>query len=128
MLLAGTAFHRNAGTSTVTLLGLQPGEEYLVQIWLNDSRQAGYQEVLDGTCTVSTHPDGASYGQYAIGRFRADSTGRAIVYTDTPESQVRLAEVSGFDFPSECPFRRRLPDGRELPLKTFLCNPNVPQR
>ncbi|MBR2839054.1 MAG: hypothetical protein IKE55_09740 [Kiritimatiellae bacterium] len=54
--------------------------------------------------------------------------GRAIVYTDTPESQVRLAEVSGFDFPSECPFRRRLPDGRELPLKTFLCNPNVPQR
>ena len=53
---------------------------------------------------------------------------KAIVYTDTPESQVRLAEVSGFDFPSECPFRRRLPDGSELPLKTFLCNPNIPQQ
>ena len=54
--------------------------------------------------------------------------GRAIVYTDTPESQVRLVEVSGFDFSSKCPFRRRLPDGSELPLKTFLCNPNVPQQ
>ena len=92
-LLAGTAFHRNAGTSTVTLLGLQPGEEYLVQIWLNDSRQAGYQEVLDGTCTVSTHPDGASYGQYAIGRFRADSTEQTISLYSANSSIINAIQV-----------------------------------
>ncbi|MBR2839055.1 MAG: hypothetical protein IKE55_09745 [Kiritimatiellae bacterium] len=92
-LLAGTAFHRNAGTSTVTLLGLQPGEEYLVQIWLNDSRQAGYQEVLDGTCTVSTHPDGASYGQYAIGRFRADSTEQTISLYSATSAIINAIQV-----------------------------------
>ena len=92
-LLAGTAFHRNAGTSTVTLLGLQPGEEYLVQIWFNDSRQAGYSEILDGTCTVSTHPDGASYGQYAIGRFRADSAEQTISLYSASSSIINAIQV-----------------------------------
>ena len=85
-LLAGAAFRSYATTTTVTLLGLQPGEEYLVQIWINDNRSgvANYNMLLDGTCTVGTHPDGTSYGQYAIGRFRADSVEQTIsIYSAT---------------------------------------------
>ncbi len=78
-LLSGTAFNRGANTTaTVTLLGLQPDEEYLVQVWINDSRQGGYHVVLDGTRTLSTNPDGTSYGQWCIGRFRADSVQQTI--------------------------------------------------
>ena len=85
-LLAGAAFRPYASTTTVTLLGLQPGEEYLVQVWINDNRSgvANYQMLLNGTCTVGTHPDGTGYGQYAIGRFRADSTEQTIsIYSAT---------------------------------------------
>ena len=82
-LLAGAAFNRNANTTgTVTLLGLQPGEEYLVQVWINDNRSTidvrSYTMVLDGRCSVETHPENTDYGQYAIGRFRADSSSQVI--------------------------------------------------
>ena len=82
-LLAGAAFNRNANTTgTVTLLGLQPGEEYLVQVWINDNRSnidiRSYTMVLDGVCSVETHPENADYGQYTIGRFRADSSSQVI--------------------------------------------------
>lgn len=80
-LLHGGAFNRYAGrTATVTLLGLQPGEEYLVQIWINDNRSAisPYEVLIDGICAVTNHPSGTEYGQYAIGRFRADSTEQTI--------------------------------------------------
>ena len=78
-LLHGGVF-RGAGTATVTLLGLQPGEEYLVQIWINDNRSnaSPCDVVIGGSCTVNSHPTGATYGQFAIGRFRADSSSQNI--------------------------------------------------
>ena len=95
-LLAGAAWHRGGNaTATATLLGLQPGEEYLVQIWINDNRStvSSYNMVLDGTCTVGAHPDGASYGQYAIGRFRADSVQQAISIYSATQPMINAIQV-----------------------------------
>ncbi len=95
-LLAGAAWHRGGNaTATATLLGLQPGEEYLVQIWINDNRSgvSSYNMVLDGTCTVGAHPDGASYGQYAIGRFRADSVQQTISIYSATQPMINAIQV-----------------------------------
>lgn len=85
-LLAGAAFNRNAcSTATVTLLGLQPGEEYLVQVWMNDNRSTSDRRstVIDGVCQVEHYSTSGSYGQWAVGRFRADSTNQVIsLYSD----------------------------------------------
>lgn len=97
-LLAGAAFNRNADTTgTLTLLGLQPGEEYLVQVWINDNRSdidvRSYTMVFDGVCSVETHPENADYGQYAIGRFRADSPSQTISVFCTRSPIVNAFQV-----------------------------------
>ena len=81
---------------------------------------AVYQYGKDAT----TYIEGGFSVQICL-RLRA---GKAIVYTDTPTSEVRLAEVCGFDFNNVQPFRRRLPDGSELPLQSFLCHPIAPRK
>ena len=85
-----------------------------------DGLTAVYQYGKDATTYIE--------GGFSVQLCQRLRAGRATVYADTPESQVRLAEVDGFDFLNEHPFRRRLPDGSEIPLKTFLCYPVEPRQ
>lgn len=77
----------NRNGSTLTLHDLVPDQEYLLQIWVNDSR--GTNTVLSGhlglDITAPTVPGGGitvnynsgtagSLGQYVIGTFTADAT------------------------------------------------------
>ncbi len=84
-----------------------------------DGLTAVYQYGKDATTYIE--------GGFSVQLCQRLRAGRATVWADTPESQVRLTEVDGFDFLSEHPFRRKLPDGSERPLKTFLCYPIEPR-
>ena len=95
-LLDGAAFNTTVGSSaTVTLQGLRAGEDYLVQVWINDNRSvAGNRTTtLDGVCQVGHHPEGASYGQYAIGRFKADSAGQTITLASDTNPQINAIQL-----------------------------------
>ena len=95
-LLAGAAFNRNANsTATVTLLGLQPGEEYLVQVWMNDNRFDSDRRstVIDGVCQVEHYSTSGNYGQWAVGRFRADSTNQVISLYSEASPQLNAIQV-----------------------------------
>ncbi len=95
-LLKGAAFNRNAGTAaTFTMQGLQPGEEYLVQVWMNDNRSSSDRRttVLDGACPVCHYPRDGRYGQWAIGRFRADSTEQTIELFSQTTPQLNSFQV-----------------------------------
>ena len=85
---------------------------------------AGLTAVYQYGKDATTYIEGGFSSQLCP-RCRAD---KATVYTDTPESRVRMAEVCGFDFGSVQPFRRRLPDGSERPIRAFLCHPIAPRQ
>jgi hypothetical protein len=95
-LLKGGAFNRNAGqTATATLLGLQTGEDYLVQIWIADNRagSSGRITVLDEVCEVNCQPASTVYGQWTVGRFRADSGTQTISLYGTQSAQLNAIQV-----------------------------------
>ena len=80
-ILAGGAYgSTGAGprAGTLTLRNLIPGRAYLVQIWVNDCRTTGSPRYvrLDGACDVRYRK--GTYGQYAVGRFRAITRDQAI--------------------------------------------------
>lgn len=94
-VLGGAAFNRAAATTTVTLCDLQPGEDYLVQIWINDNRngQDKLSTVLDDVCAVRHYLTDNAYGQYAVGRFRADAVEQVISLYSANSPQLNAIQV-----------------------------------
>lgn len=95
-MLYGGAFYRYPGTVAMTLQSLQPGEEYLVQIWMSDRRtvQGGsYSDVIDDSCTIESQPSTGAAGQYAVGRFRADAATQTISIYSARSPLVNAIQV-----------------------------------
>jgi hypothetical protein len=78
-LLDSAAYASGAGTITVTLGGLTPGEQYVVQWWASDSSLT-YGSLITATggntVTLDSNTTNAygGVGQYAIGTFTAAGT------------------------------------------------------
>ena len=89
----------------ITIVDLVVGQQYLVQMWVNDSRSYGIgrSETLDGTCVLdfNTTDTGGGLGQYAIGTFTADATqAQTITISGNVAAQVNAIQVRAVPEPS----------------------------
>jgi uncharacterized protein (DUF2141 family) len=91
-LLKGARIAEPGFLSTFTLGALTTGQEYLVQVWANDSRNVFRSMILDGTNEMQydvTESVGG-LGQYIIGRFTA---------TGATETFTAIAATHGENLP-----------------------------
>ena len=106
-ILGGAAFNWGSGAATVTLNNLVAGNQYLVQVWVNDSRAGGSAfrtETVTGantvTLAVNSNQIRDGLGQYVIGNFTA--TGRTQSFTinggsNPPQiNAIQIRDVSAF--------------------------------
>lgn len=92
-LLQGAQFSNNGTGGTFSWGGLNPGDTYQVEIWVEDTRNIGnrrWENVYEntygdsGTSSAVTFPaDGSSLGQYDIGTFVANSAGTETLNFET---------------------------------------------
>jgi len=100
-----------SGPTTITLKNLTVGHNYLVQVWINDSRGTGAGRTADlssaggNTVTIdfnSTDADGG-VGQYSIGTFTSDSVSQVFVITNGVDqlNTIQLRDLSATPTPIE---------------------------
>jgi len=95
--IAGGAYG-GATAGTVTLNGLTVGQDYVVQIWVNDSRTAGNgrSETVtssggnSATLTYNSTTAAGGVGQFTVGFFTADSTSQTFTLTPSASGSVQL--------------------------------------
>jgi hypothetical protein len=105
-LLQYASFSNEGSTSaTFSWLGMTPGHEYLIEIWVNDGRNIGEsrsETITGGTntsATLSFGSNGTGPGQYVIGTFVADSSRwQSLILTPfstgpDPNAQINLFQV-----------------------------------
>ena len=98
-LLQGGAFG-GATTGTVTLNGLTYGHNYVVQIWVNDSRGGALatrtETVTSGnlvTLAYDVIQAGGGVGQYVVGTFVANTTSQSFTLTSSSSVQLNAINV-----------------------------------
>ena len=78
LINSGVYYVTQTESATFALKNLTPGHQYLVQIWVNDSRATSANNdcslILDEQVGVRCRVAGTSFGQYAVGRFTATNT------------------------------------------------------
>src|SRR5215469_6994857 len=116
-LLEGAQFSNNGTGGTFSFGGLNPGDTYQVEIWVEDTRNIGnrrWENVYEnsygdaGTSAAVTFPaDGSALGQYDIGTFVANSAGSETLNFETWSSvggnqcaQVNLFQVRDLTTPA----------------------------
>src|SRR5215469_4058630 len=116
-LLQGAQFSNNGTGGTFSFGGLNPGDTYQVEIWVEDTRNIGnrrWENVYEnsygdaGTTAALTFPaDGSALGQYDIGTFVANSAGSETLNFETWSSvggnqcaQVNLFQVRDLTTPA----------------------------
>ncbi|HEV2330051.1 MAG TPA: PEP-CTERM sorting domain-containing protein [Verrucomicrobiae bacterium] len=92
-LLQGAQFSNNGTGGTFSWGGLNPGDTYQVEIWVEDTRNIGnrrWENVYEnsygdaGTSAALTFPaDGTAVGQYDTGTFVANSAGTETLNFET---------------------------------------------
>ena len=88
----------------ITLSNLTIDRQYLVQIWVNDSRYIGNyrNELVDGGVTLNFNQGTTdSLGQYVIGRFTADSTIRNITLLGNESTQLNAVQLRWIPDPNQ---------------------------
>lgn len=97
----------NEGSSPATFSwgGMNQGDTYLVELWVNDGRnigQARSETFTGGSSTsaqVSYGSDGSGPGQFIIGEFTADASGSETITLNgfssgaNPDPQINLVQV-----------------------------------
>ncbi len=99
-LLGDGIFGDQTGQS-VTLSGLTSGENYLVQIWINDSRASGNTRASNLTTTggptatidYNNTDVAGGVGQFVIGTFQADATTQVIELSSNVSAQLNALQV-----------------------------------
>jgi fibronectin-binding autotransporter adhesin len=100
-VLKGGDYANTGGSAiTVTLNSLTSGHQYLVQIWVNDSRAgtSRSEAVVGGggnTVTLNYNNTTAAggVGQYTIGTFTASATSQTFTLTGAASSQLNAIQV-----------------------------------
>ena len=100
-LLSGSVYSGPLGSSfTVNLNGLTIGQEYLVQLWVNDNRGGSIalrnQEVEDGNVAAMdfNHSDEeGGIGQYVIGTFTANSNSESFRVNGAIDSVAQINAI-----------------------------------
>lgn len=101
MILQGGAWN-NGGVATVTLNNLAVGHQYLVQVWVNDSRSGGTtnrtETLTDAYGNIVTLAYNNTYaqggvGQYALGTFTASGTNQPFVMNGSASTQLNALQV-----------------------------------
>ena len=99
-LIGSAAFeaYSNQTPLTLTLNGLNPGQTYQFEGWVNDSRPTvSWSETFadsSGNNVSLQFQTQSDLGQFAVGTFNADSTGsQTIVITGTLDSQLNAFQV-----------------------------------
>lgn len=88
-------------TMTVSLRNLTPGRNYLVQLWVNDSRTGAttnrYETVTAGNTSGELHFNDThaigGVGAYVIGRFTADASTQSMVLVADSSAQLNAIQV-----------------------------------
>lgn len=98
-ILTGAAYG-GTGSATITLKNLAVGGNYLVQIWINDSRVDGGRSAVvtssGGNSVTLDYNDSnvqGGVGQFAIGTFVADATTQAFTITGNASSQLNAIQL-----------------------------------
>ncbi|MDD5675261.1 MAG: hypothetical protein PHC61_13915, partial [Chitinivibrionales bacterium] len=82
-ILWGAVFNSSTGTKTVTLKNLTSGNNYQVQVWVNNSYYDNSTMTVTAGNSVTLTKNvggGAGVGQYAIGTFTADATTQVLSF------------------------------------------------
>ena len=104
-VLTGGNYSSGATACTVTLNNLTLGEQYQVQLWVDDSRSAGSsrtETVSSGTAVTLDYnntdvPGGL--GQYTLGTFTADAATQTITLTGNASSQINAIQLRDLGLP-----------------------------
>jgi hypothetical protein len=85
----------NSSTGTLTLNDLTPMQQYMVQIWSNDSRGGALNQLVTFTAgnavSLDRNTTGTSgYGQWVIGTFTADATTQSITVSNSLNQGLAL--------------------------------------
>ncbi len=99
-VLTGGQYASGGTPCTVTLNGLTPGNEYLVQLWVDDSRsneRARHETVTIGSSTVTVRytssNNSGGVGQYTIGSFVATASTQVITLTGNASTQINALQL-----------------------------------
>jgi hypothetical protein len=99
----------NSSSGTLTLNGLTSGNQYLVQLWCNDSRSGALNQVVTFTAGNAVSLDrnttgNAGIGQWVVGMFTADAATQEITVSNSLNQglalnglQVRALSAGGYD-------------------------------
>ena len=96
VLKGGIYANAASATITVTLNGLTSGKQYLVQIWVNDSRAStSRSETVNGGVSLNYNSTTAAggVGQYTIGTFTASATTQTFTLLGVASSQLNAIQV-----------------------------------
>ncbi len=106
-LIGSAAFeaYGNQTPLTLEIAGLAPGQSYLFQGWVNDSRPTvSWSETFadsSGNNVSLQFQTSSDLGQFAVGAFTADATGsQSVVITGTSDSQLNAFQVRAVPEPA----------------------------
>ena len=108
-ILTGGEYTSGASPGTVTLNDLTPGSQYLVQLWVTDSRSNGNsrsETLTSGGNTVSMKFNEGftgSPGQYTIGTFIATAATKVINLSGNESSQINAIQLRDLGIPAVVP-------------------------
>ena len=108
-ILTGGQYANGGTPCTVTLNSLTSGHQYLVQLWVNDSRNLGQnrtETLTSGTNTVTlAYPanSAGALGQYTTGTFVATSSTKVITLTGNASTQINALQLRDQGIPAVVP-------------------------
>ena len=100
-ILQGGAYN-GGGNATVTLTNLTTGHQYLVQVWVNDSRSGGTTTRTETLTSTGGNTVTLAYnstlvqggvGQYSIGNFTATATSQTFTMNSSASTQLNALQV-----------------------------------
>ncbi len=106
-LIGSAAFEANGNQTPLTLqiAGLTPGQSYLFEGWVNDSRPTvswseTFADSLGNSVSLQFQTP-SDLGQFAVGAFTASTTGsQSVVITGTSDSQLNAFQVRAVPEPA----------------------------
>ncbi|MGB8170134.1 MAG: autotransporter-associated beta strand repeat-containing protein [Chthoniobacteraceae bacterium] len=115
--LLGSARYSATKYGSLALNGLTPGQWYVVQMWMNDSRASsgGRRTRINGSTFLSYNPGGPSdnlayeggLGHHMLGTFRAGSASQRFEFDASASAQINALQLRAIAAPDPLVFEAR---------------------